>query len=381
MSKIKNYWQAVAVMVGYVIGVGMFSLPFLTSRAGILVFFILIIFFGLVQYLLHLIYANLIIATEGYHRLPGYAEIYLGKAGKILTFIAKTIGNYGALLAYIIITGIFLNQLLSATFGGNEFIYASLLFILEAGIVFFGIGMIARAEFFMTILLLLVIFFVFVKGSSVMEISNFTVINWKYFLLPYGAMLFAIDGVGSLPIVVKLLRRQKESIKSVVRIGTFVPVAVIALFTLVILGISGNQTTPDALSGIKAILNDGVVLFSLIFGVLTMVTSFLVVAESIKETLWWDFKVNKHLSWALAVFLPYILYVLGLKNLINVISFAGGVAGSLSAIILILIFIQLRKKAGRLVLFKRSPGAVIIYFLISLFVCGMIYEIYYFVVK
>jgi len=378
MSKIKNYWQAVAVMVGYVIGVGMFSLPFLTSRAGILVFFILIIFFGLVQYLLHLIYANLIIATEGYHRLPGYAEIYLGKAGKILTFIAKTIGNYGALLAYIIITGIFLNQLLSATFGGNEFIYASLLFILEAGIVFFGIGMIARAEFFMTILLLLVIFFVFVKGSSVMEISNFTVINWKYFLLPYGAMLFAIDGVGSLPIVVKLLRRQKESIKSVVRIGTFVPVAVIALFTLVILGISGNQTTPDALSGIKAILNDGVVLFSLIFGVLTMVTSFLVVAESIKETLWWDFKVNKHLSWALAVFLPYILYVLGLKNLINVISFAGGVAGSLSAIILILIFIQLRKKAGRLVLFKRSPGAVIIYFLISLFVCGMIYEIYYF---
>lgn len=377
----KNYWQAIAVMVGYTIGVGMFSLPFLISKAGVLTFFIFIIALGTVQYLLHLIYANLIVVTEGYHRLPGYAEIYLGRGGKIIVFIAKMVGSYGALLAYIIITGIFINQLLSPYFGGNEFIYATLLFVIEAIIIFFGIKAIAKAELLMTVLLLAVIFLITFKGWGAIEITNYNLINWKYFLLPYGAMLFALSGGGSLPIIVRLLKKHKESVKSVVRVGTILPILIIIVFTLIIVGISGPQTTPDALIGIRNILDDGVILFSLIFGVLTMITSFLLVAESIRETLWWDFKINKNISWALAVFIPYIFYVLGLKNLINIISFVGGVAGGLSAIIMILIFIKLKKGKNKLVLFKYKPKTTIAYLLISFFIGGIIYEIYYFLAK
>ena len=377
----KNYFQAIAVMVGYTIGVGMFGLPFLISKAGFLTFFIFIILLGSVQYLLHLIYANLIVVSDSYHRLPGYAEIYLGKKGKIIVFIAKLIGNYGALIAYIIITGIFLNQLLSQYLGGNEFLYATLLFIIEAIIVLFGIKMIAKAELFMAILLLLVILFITIKGWPAIQLANYEIIDWKYFLLPYGAMLFAIDGGGSLPIVVKLLRRHKQSVKNVVRIGTALPVLVIIVFTLVIIGISGVGTTPDGLVGVKNVLDDGVIFFSLIFGVLTMITSFLLVAESIKETLWWDFKMNKYLAWFLAISVPYLLYIAGIKNLTNVISFAGAIAGGLSAIILIIIFRKLKKMPGKLVLFKQKPGKLVSYFLISLFAAGIIYEIYYFLCK
>jgi len=374
----KRFFQALAVMVGYTIGVGMFGLPFLVSRAGILPFFIFIVLLGSAQYLLHLIYANLIVVSEGYHRLPGYVNIYLGKKGKIIVFIAKLIGNYGALIAYIIITGIFLNQLLSQYFGGSEFIYGTLLFLVEAVVVFFGIKAIAKAELFMTGLLLLVVLFITIRGFPAMNFANYYALDFKYFLLPYGAMLFAIDGSGSLPIVVKLLRRHKENVKKVVRLGTILPIFVIIIFTLVIVGISGSNTTPDALVGVKNIMNDGVIFLSLIFGVLTMITSFLLVAESIRETLWWDFKVNKHLSWALAVFVPYILYVIGVKNLTNVISFAGAIAGGLCGIVLILVFKKLKKQKNKLVLFKYKPGNFIIYFLIGLFICGAIYEIYYF---
>ena len=377
-NKPKNYFKAIAVMVGYIIGVGMFSLPYLISKAGVLTFFIFIIVLGLVQHLLHLIYANLIIVTKGYHRLPGYVGMYLGRDGKRLVFIAKMIGNYGALLAYIIITGIFLHQLLSPMFGGSEFLYATILFVLEAVIIYFGIGMIARVELIMTGLLLLVIGLIAWKGLGVVNAENFTLLDWKYFLLPYGAMLFALDGNGSLPIVSKLLNRNKKAIKSVVRVGTFLPVVIIIIFTITILGISGNQTTADALTGAGLVLGDGVILFALIFGILSMTTSFFGVAESIRETLWWDYKFNKHFAWALAVFVPYILYVLGLKNLINVISFAGAIAGGLSAIMLILVFRKLEKKKDKLVLFKYKPSNLITYFLISLFVCGIIYEVYRF---
>ena len=368
-------------MVGYIIGVGMFGLPYLISISGILTFFAFILVLGAVQYLVHLTYVNLIVVTEEYHRMPGYAGIYLGKWGKITIFAAKMVGNLGAMLAYIIITGIFLKELFGPVLGGSEFIYASLLFFIEAAIVYYGIKTIAKAEFFMTIFLLLVVALIAVKGSAVVNLANFKLIDWRYLLLPYGAMLFSLDGCGSLPIVVKLLKKDKKAVKSVVRVGTILPILIVIIFTLVVVGISGAATTPDALVGIKSILNDGVILFSLIFGVLTMITSFLLVAESVKETLWWDFKVNKNLAWGLAVFIPYIFYVFGLRNLADVISFAGGVAGSLSVIMLIAIFMKLKKKKGKLPLFKRVPPDFIVYVLLALFIGGMFYEIYYYLIK
>ncbi len=362
-------------MVGYVIGVGMFGLPFLFSRAGVLSFFIFLAVLGPIQYFLHLVYANLIIVTKTYHRMTGYAEIYLGKKGKYFVFTAKMIGNMGALLAYIILSGTYLYHLLSPSLGGSEFFYASVLFFLEAIIVFFGIGMIARVEFFITGLLLVVIVMIAAKGGGSISMANYSLANWHYFLLPYGAMLFAIDGSGSLPIVAKLLGRDKEQIKSVIRVGMILSIAVVIVFTLVILGVSGPLTTEDALTGVGRILDGRVTMIALFFGVLTMATSFFGVAESIRETLWWDIKFNKYLAWGMAVFIPYLLYLIGFQDFIGVISFAGAISGSLCAIFMIIIFLKFVKKKDHLPLFKHKPKAILLYFLILMFVSGLIYNL------
>jgi len=121
-------------MVGYIIGVGMFGLPFVVAKAGLLTFFCFLLFLGPVQYLLHLIYANIICVSNNSRRLPGYAAEYLGKKYKAFVLVAKLTGNFGGLLAYIIITGIFLHELLSPYFGGSEFMYATVLFALEAAV-------------------------------------------------------------------------------------------------------------------------------------------------------------------------------------------------------------------------------------------------------
>lgn len=377
-KKQKKFWQAVAVMVGYIIGVGMFGLPFIVSQAGVGTFIIFILFFGSVQYLLHLVYANMIVVTEDYHRLPGFVAKYLGPRYKPLAFVAKIFGNMGAMLAYIIIAGIFFNELLSPIFNGSEFIYSTILFVAGAIVVYFGIGAIARFEFILSSLLVIIVLLIASKGLSTIEISNFSCINWQYFFLPYGAMLMSLDGNGSLPIVAKLLNKDKVLVKKVVRYGTLISASVIFIFTLVVVGITGDSTSPDALSGMKEALSGGIVLFSLVFGVLTISTSFLLVAEAVKETLWWDYKLNKRYAWAIAVFVPYIGYLLGLRNFITVISFVGGVAGGLSAILLILIFKKLKKMPGKAVLFKRHLPDSFIIFLIGLFICGIIYEIYHF---
>ena len=54
----KDILRAVAVMIGYIFGVGMFGLPFVVAQGGVVPFLIFIIFFGGVQYFQHMIYAS-----------------------------------------------------------------------------------------------------------------------------------------------------------------------------------------------------------------------------------------------------------------------------------------------------------------------------------
>ena len=374
-KKTKRYFQAIAVMVGYIVGVGMFGLPYLTVRAGWIVFAILLIVLGLAQYFVQLIYANMIVISRSFHRLPGYVEKYLGLKGKWSVFAAKLIGNYGALLAYIIISSIFLRQLLNPFLGENLILYASIIVAIEAIIVFKGIRAISKAELYMSALLFFVVCLMAYKGKDIIDMKNYLAIDWKNILLPYGVMLVALDGNGSLPIVGRLIKKDAVLFKSVIRASMIISSLILVLFVFVVVGVSGVNTTPDALVGVQQIFTNGVITLALIFGLFSIMTSIIGVAESIKETFWWDFKVNKTVSWALAVFIPYILYLIGITDLIGVVSFIGAVGGGFCAIVMLIVFLKIKKKKSKMPMFASKPPNALVYLLIGLFVVGMIYEI------
>jgi len=359
--KDKNYWQAVAVMIGYIVGVGMFSLPFLIARSGWLVFLILFSVLGLVQYLVHLIYASVIVANPGYNRLPGYVYKYLGYKGKWLAFFAKVFGNYGSILAYLIISSIFLQELLSPVVNGSLFFYATAIFVFGAYVVYNGIKTISKVELYMSILLFLVVGLMAYQGSVFMESANYEFFNWKNFLLPYGAMLVALDGIGSLPMVGRMVKKDARVFKSVIRSSMVLSSVILLVFVFVVVGISGASTTPDALLGIKNVLSNSVISLVLLFGLLSMLTSLFGVSEAIKETLAWDFKINEKLSWFLAIIVPYLLYVLGVRDLIGVISFIGAVGGGVCITLLLLIFLKMKKQKIKLLMFTSVPSNTVIY--------------------
>ena len=91
LNKSKNYYQAIAVLIGQIVGVGIFGMPFLFAKAGLLSLLFFIVFIGLVQYFIHLVYANLVLATPTYHQLPGYTEMYLGRRAKNFIFVTNLI--------------------------------------------------------------------------------------------------------------------------------------------------------------------------------------------------------------------------------------------------------------------------------------------------
>jgi tyrosine-specific transport protein len=372
----KNYLLALATLMGTIIGVGLFTMPFVINKSGIIPLFIYMAVLVVVQYFLHLLFAEIILSTKTKHRLPGFVEKYINKKGKKLAFLVEIIGSYGSALAYIIIGGLFLHQLFNPYLGGSIFIYSTVIFAAVSLIAFFDIKMIAGAELVLTSFLIIAIGLITWRGFGHIQLANYHLVEWKNILLPYGPIFFAVGGGAAIPEVCRLLTYEKEKIKSVIAWGTFIPAALMLIFVLVILGITGANTSADTLAGLSLILNDGIITFSLIFGLLAIITSYMITAQATEEIYQWDFKLNNKLAWFLACFIPYFLYLIGWTNLIKVISFTGSVTGGLAGIILIWLVFKVKAKPEQASAIKSKLTKPMAYFLSMLFVLGLIYEIW-----
>ncbi len=374
----KNYLYAIATLVGTIVGAGIFALPFVISQSGIAALFIYLPILVLIQYYLHKMYAEVVLSTKSEHRLPGYMEIYAGKKYKNITAFFCIIGAYGSLLAYIILGGIFLHSLLSGIFGGTPFIYSIILFAFESSIVFFGLKTVAGTEFFMSIFLTAVILAITLKSFNFINPLNFNLVDWKYFLLPYGPIFFSIGGGTAIPDLCNILKNEKKRIKSAIFWGTLIPAVITLVFVMVVVGAVGTKITPDTLTGLQSVFHDGIVFFSLIFGILSVITSFLIITQATKEIYLWDFKINKNISWFLASSVPFILFLLGMQNFTAIVGFTGAITGGVLGIVLIYLILKTQKKAQKKSPIRTNVSKPVAIILSLLFILGLIYELFNF---
>lgn len=373
----KNYFSAIATLMGTIIGVGMFAMPYAIAKAGLLPLFFYMPVLALIQYLLHLYYAEIVLSTNGDHRLTGYAvKIFGTRRARIFTLIITLISDFGVLLAYIIFGGIFLHQLLNPIFGGSLLSYAAILFLIQAVIILFGIKMIAGAEFFMTGFMIVVIGLIIWYGRGLIHLANFTDLDWHYFFYPYGPIFFSVGGMAAIPEVCKLLRSQPEKIKPAIAWATFTSAGIMMIFVLAIVGMTGIRTSPDALAGLARLFGPGIIGLTLTFGLLAIVTSFLTIGQACRETFWWDLGMNKYTGWAIACFVPFCLYLIGWRNLTTTVSLTGAFSGGMLGILTLMLVLKVKKKCD----LKSAVISVInnrlAYILSGLFIFGLAYEIW-----
>ncbi len=373
----KNYFFAVATLVGTIIGAGIFALPILVYSSGILTFLIILAALIGLQYFFHKMYASVILSSEGEHRIPGYVEIYFGRKYKKISSLPALIGGYGALLAYIILGGTFAYELLHSFLGGTVFFYSLAVFLLEAVVVLFGLKMIAKAEFLMSSLLVAIALVVSWKCFSNADLGNFSIFDWKYLPLLYGPVFFSIGGDVAIPEVCKLLKNEKKKIKSAIFWGTVIAGIIIALFVISVVGATGAETTADSLVGLDRVLDGKIIKFALLFGLLNIATSFFTSLQAVREVYWWDFGLDKNKAWILSVIPPILIFLLGARNLTGVVSFTGAVTGGISGIIAIYLArraAQKPQKKGAQIKVSLSKGLSLV--LSAVFVLGVIYELW-----
>lgn len=377
-----SFFKALSVFLGTVIGVGIFGLPFMALRAGFFVVLFYFLFMALVAILIHFIYAEVALGTKELHRLPGYAGKYLGENWKKFSFFVIATGLLGALLAYLIVGGQFLNSFLSPYFGARPILYTTLFFAFGAYFVFRGTKSISGVEVFLFLVFLIILLLFFLKSFPVINLDYFKTLNFRFLTFPYGVILFSLWGAAVIPEIEEMLASSsanpgaeakiRAGLKKVIIWGILLTTVIYLLFIFIVLGVSGPETSKEAISGLEKLLGGNIIKLGFVFGVIACFTSFLTLALTLKKVFWYDFGLPKNLSWFLTCFLPLFLFLLGIREFIEVISFTGAVALGLEGMIIIFLYKGFLKKRFSQ---KINP---LFYFLTAIFLLGIIVEIVYF---
>lgn len=370
----KKTWFALATFTGTIIGSGFFALPYVASQSGLLVMLIYFAIVGSTILVAGLLYGQVVTATDGSHRLPVYAEKYLGKKAKHIVFFSISFGLIGTLLSYLIIGGQFLHGLFNPLVGGPVILYVLLYFAFGAFFVFKDARTIARVEIIMMALFFLLVILFTISGFHHIAWDNLKAPSSNIFL-PFGVLTFALWGLSVIPELKDMLKGEEKNMKKVMIWGVLISAIFYLSFIILVLGITGANTSTDAVSGLKGLLGDKIILFSYIFGFLATFTSFITLGLVLKKILNCDYGVPKNYAWFFSMFIPLALYLLGLKSFINIIGVTGAFLMGVEGIIIFLICLRAKNEcAGRFAYTFWLPTFAK-YFYILIFVTGVVFEI------
>jgi amino acid permease len=286
---------------------------------------------------LHLAFGEIFLRTKDDCRLAGFARKYLGRgSGRLATF-SIVVGLTGSLLAYIILAGQFLSTILPFDISSFN---CSLIFALASlPFLFKGMKVVAPMEVFTNVAFFIIIIFVFVVGFPKVELGNFSLINLPNIFLPYGVVLFSLVGFSAIAESESILRaEEKWRMKGLIKTAFLLVSIVYIFFTLIVVGVSGDKTSTDVFSGLSSFLGPEIIFFGALAAFITVADSFLVVALYLRNSLICDQKFPKLLASSFVGFVPALLFVIGLRNFIDVIGFLGTIIGVIEGIIIILLY-------------------------------------------
>ena len=372
--------SSLGLMVGAIIGAGMFALPYAIARAGI--------FWGLVHLfvtfsvitLIHVFYGTVVISTPGKHRLPGYARIHLGPVAGRLAFFSALGGFYGALLAYGILGGMFLSRLIPF-WGGNADIFTFLFFAAGAAALVSNMRHVGELNFLLTGVLVVAVGVLAVLLLPHVEFSHFKIIPDKTaWFLPYGIFLFAFAGASAIPDAAELFYRGNKvpngRFRRVLVFSTVIPLLVYVVFVYSVIGVSGQATTPDAMTGLENFLGGRAVLAGSLIGFLAVFTSFLALGLDLKNMFRYDAGMSSPFAWAGAMAIPPILFVAGVNDFVSVIGLVGAVAIGIDGILILLSALRVCRAGSRCVIGNVSFHPVFPLILIAALSLGVVYEVF-----
>jgi amino acid permease len=356
----------VSTIIALVVGAGLLGLPYVLHQSGFWNGVLQIVILGIMITVLNLFVGEIVLRTKGKHQLVKLAERYLGWNAKRVMFWSFVLGQYGALIAYLI--GI--NSVLTVVLGVDGQVVAWLVIAAMMVLLFFRLRVVVQIEGFLSLLMVAVIISLCVFIAPQVSFDNFTMITSTP-LAAYGVILFAFMGFTVIPEVAHVLGRDKKLLYRVVLTAYSVIIVLYVLFSYSFVGVYGAgvaDVATDSLSG--ALLLVGAFMTLLLF-----VTSYLAVGVVMKDMFLLDMKFKKRVPWLLTVFVPLAAWLVLHPGFIEVISVIGSFTGGVTGILICLMLVESRKKGNRKPEYVVWGAEFLPYIIILVLLGGMAWQV------
>ncbi|MBI2670010.1 MAG: hypothetical protein HYX20_02625 [Candidatus Yanofskybacteria bacterium] len=375
ITKPNKFWYAVATLVGSTIGVGIYGIPFAFQKAGFGIGFLFLIGIGSLFLLSNFLYGEVILRTHERHQLVGYTNKYLGVWARKINLFTFMVGAYGALIGIIIISGGFLANVFSFSLRLSPASWSTIFILIVSVFIFRGLRTISKTDFLMMFLFTSIILFIGLLGVRSVNLNNYTLAVKNFWFLPFGIVMFAMSSKTGVPLVREVLTGSEDKFRKALIFGTVMPALLYLVFTFVVVGISGDATSPDAISGLSGFLGTKIIFIGSLFGFLTSFSIFINLGTALKESFQEDFYFSRRWAWLLTMIPPYVLFISGIRNFIDIIGLVGGVAVSIEMIILIFLYAKARKNGDRVPEYSIRVPTPVLYLMMLLFAAGAVYTV------
>ena len=370
-----KFIRATSMMIGGVIGVGVFGIPYAFAKSGfavgLLELLVLAVLIGILQFM----FAEIALQTAGSHRLVGYVDIYLGSFWKWVAVVAVSISSWGAMLAYMIVGGKFLTQLFPL---GNQvtYFFPYVLAVVAGVLMYRGLQFASKLEIGVILALLLLFVFIILRSIPFIELSNFSTIHLENTFFPYGIILFALTSMGIVPEIKDVLgNRAKLQLGKVIVYGMISIVCLYALFAFAVVGVTGGTTTQAAFDGLIPVFGTSFGFVTSLLGGIVVLSAFMIFGVELTNVFRFDFGVSKNIAWLATILVPVIVYAVGVHEFINVIGFIGSVFGGLLGILIVLTYIRMTALPFCQKQHCLNLSKIVSWFVIMLFLGGIIFEL------
>lgn len=367
----RNFLSATSLLVGTIIGAGVFALPSAAARSGLPVALGWLVFLAFAVTLIHVMYGDVVLKTPERHRLPGYARLYLGIWGWRLAKGGVFLGTLGSLAIYVMLLGMFSRRLFPWDI--PEAAWAFVGWLVLTAVIVLGLKTVARVEFVLSFALIGFLALISAKtlpGSSFPFVTSIG--SLEEFFLPYGAFFFALSGLVAVPEARDVFTGAAPRFRRAIVAGTLIPAVLYGVLVVAFVGAFGPQARGDL---IDLVFRFGALWGNAMvgFGILAVATSYLTVGAYLIDALRYDFRVGKRVG-SLLLLIPLAPAVLGAVDFIELVAVVGAVMGLADGALVMLVWLRMCAQGDRDSAWTRRIAPKLAYAMIGVFILGALFE-------
>lgn len=341
-TKTLTFWEASSLIMGAGVGAGILAVPYFASLSGFSVFVVVLALAYLASCLLHLMLAEVMFRTDRELQLVELMKKYVfrGKVGPWLlwpVFGLLVVAFVANLSAYVSGEG----EIVAALTGLPPRAAELVVYVLSAGVVFFGLKVVGVFEK-LGMLALFALVLALVVGAFTVRF-RLTVAprgGWREGLALYGMVMYGFYAFFSVPQAVRGLSHDKRKAVRAVLAGLGLNGLLMVLLAFAALAAS-RSVTRVAVLGIAEALGPWADVAGSLFTLFAMMTSYWSVSLALAEILRERTGVPPKPAWLLATLPSLLLLYAGVGRFMDWLRLAGGA----TALVIVLITVPMYRGA------------------------------------